>query len=132
MKLSIICLLLTLSCCTTYKNVCKDFLQPKVDMLAETISIQCDCNSASVHKLFNKVPAQICMEGKESLKDMIDSNVRDGSPLGMLACSLTTDIIIELSGQFLSEKIDCALPLDKCLPSDLLRRFIDDKICSTL
>ena len=132
MKLCIAILaLLALNCCTVYKNMCRDFLKPKVELLAESIAVQCDCNSSEVHKIFSKLPKAICLEAKDSIKDMIDNN-RDGSPLAGLACSLTKDVIIELAGQYLSEKLSCKIPLDKCLPSGMLSKMIDDKICSSI
>ena len=133
MKLCIAILaLLALNCCTVYKNMCSDFLKPKVEMLAETIAVRCDCNSSEVHNLFSKIPNTICMEAKDSLKDMIEGNSRDGSALGSLACSLTKDIILELAGQYLAEKVSCKISFDKCLPTEVLKIMIDEKICASL
>lgn len=130
--LIILALLAGLAGCKTYKNTCKNFLQPKVDTLAENIAVKCLCSSAKVHALFRKVPATICMTAKGQVRDMLAVSKRDGGPLSVLACELITEVVFSLSGQFAADKLECTMPLDQCLDDGTLKVFVYDNVCKYL
>lgn len=123
---------LTFMGCKYYKKTCNEFIKPKVELLAENIAIKCQCNSSKVQSLFKHIPNKICIKGKDKINNILEESDRDGGALSMLACNLVTEVIINFTGQYASNKLECKIALDKCLSNGFLLDIINKNVCSYL
>ena len=120
-----------LSSCTTVKEVytetCHNMMDSQFQRMADATSLACVCPQEKMRVKFQQIPDSVCLK-----KEMQSPNEADGSAMGQMACSLGKEAVFSFIGNWGSAELDCEIPLNSCLTTEVLSNMVDQYVCSNL
>jgi hypothetical protein len=128
-KMLVLLAMMLISSCTIHKNVCDSFIVPKIDLLAETISMQCECPPENIMNMLRPVTKTICSTMSSEIEQSLESQDKAAGPITSMACVMVTNAILNYTGTKLSENLGCVIPMDRCMPGVFLKELIENKVC---